>query len=503
MRLENAVEFSIKSIAPERAKTGCLVLGVHTGGTLTRAAQRADRASRGALQGALAQGDLSGKAGSTLLLRGVAGLAAERVLLVGLGERKEFSESAYRDAVRGAANALKELGAKDAVFHLVEEKVGGRGAPWGVRHAVLGIADAFYRFDQLKTQKKPPVPALASVTLAQSAGVVTQHAQGALREAVATSEGAELARTLGNLPSNICTPTYLADEAKKLARRYKLGLEVLERRDMEKLGMGALLSVTKGSHQPPKLIVLRYSGAAKAKKPVVLVGKGITFDTGGISLKSAGEMDEMKYDMSGAASVLGAMRALAGMRAPVNVVAVVPTCENMPGGNASKPGDVVTTLSGQTVEILNTDAEGRLILCDALTYAERFQPDAVIDVATLTGACVIALGHVATGLFSNDQRLADAIRDAGDDAWDRVWQMPLWDDYQEQLRSNFADMANIGGRPAGSVTAACFLSRFTKKMRWAHLDIAGTAWKGGREKGSTARPVPLLVRFVLRHAHVK
>jgi len=503
MRLENAVEFSIKSIAPERAKTGCLVLGVHTGGTLTRAAQRADRASRGALQGALAQGDLSGKAGSTLLLRGVAGLAAERVLLVGLGERKEFSESAYRDAVRGAANALKELGAKDAVFHLVEEKVGGRGAPWGVRHAVLGIADAFYRFDQLKTQKKPPVPALASVTLAQSAGVVTQQAQGALREAVATSEGAELARTLGNLPSNICTPTYLADEAKKLARRYKLGLEVLERRDMEKLGMGALLSVTKGSHQPPKLIVLRYSGAAKAKKPVVLVGKGITFDTGGISLKSAGEMDEMKYDMSGAASVLGAMRALAGMRAPVNVVAVVPTCENMPGGNASKPGDVVTTLSGQTVEILNTDAEGRLILCDALTYAERFQPDAVIDVATLTGACVIALGHVATGLFSNDQRLADAIRDAGDDAWDRVWQMPLWDDYQEQLRSNFADMANIGGRPAGSVTAACFLSRFTKKMRWAHLDIAGTAWKGGREKGSTARPVPLLVRFVLRHAHVK
>ncbi|MGA8050279.1 MAG: leucyl aminopeptidase [Burkholderiales bacterium] len=497
------MEFSIKSIAPERAKTGCVVLGVHTGGTLTRAAQRVDRASRGALRGALAQGDLSGKAGSTLILRGIAGLAAERVLLVGLGEEKEFSESAYREAVRGAANALKELGAKDAVFYLAEEKVGGRGAPWSVRHAVLGIADAFYRFDQLKTQKKPPVPALASVTLAQSAGVVTQQAQGALREAVATSEGAELARTLGNLPSNICTPTYLADEAKKLARRYKLGLEVLERRDMDKLGMGALLSVTKGSHQPPKLIVLRYSGAAKAKKPVVLVGKGITFDTGGISLKSAGEMDEMKYDMSGAASVLGTMRALAGMRAPVNVVAVVPTCENMPGGNASKPGDVVTTLSGQTVEILNTDAEGRLILCDALTYAERFQPDAVIDVATLTGACVVALGHVATGLFSNDQRLADAIRDAGDDAWDRVWQMPLWDDYQEQLRSNFADMANIGGRPAGSVTAACFLSRFTKKMRWAHLDIAGTAWKGGREKGSTARPVPLLVRFVLRHAHVK
>ena len=497
------MEFSIKSISPERAKTGCLVLGVYAGGALTRAAQLADRAARGALRAALAQGDLSGKPGSTLLLRGVAGLGAERVLLVGLGEKKEFAEAPFRDALRGAASALKEIGAGDATLYLAEEKVGKRSAAWCVRHALLGLADAFYRFDRLKTQQKLPTPSVAAVTLAASGGPITLQAQGALKEAAATADGAELARTLGNLPSNICTPGYLADEAKKLARQHRLKLEILERRDMEKLGMGALLSVTKGSHQPPKLIVLRYSGAAKSKKPMVLVGKGITFDTGGISLKSAGEMDEMKFDMSGAASVLGAMRALAGMKAPVNVIALVPTCENMPGGGASKPGDVVTTLSGQTVEILNTDAEGRLILCDALTYAERFQPDAVIDVATLTGACVIALGHVATGLFANDQRLADEIREAGDDAWDRVWQMPLWDDYQEQLRSNFADMANIGGRPAGSVTAACFLSRFTKKLRWAHLDIAGTAWKSGREKGSTARPVPLLVRFVLRHAHVK
>jgi len=275
---------------------------------------------------------------------------------------------------------------------------------------------------------------------------------------------------------------------------------VLERRDMDRLGMGALVSVTKGSHQPPKLIVLHYAGAAKSKKPVVLVGKGVTFDTGGISLKPGAEMDEMKYDMSGAASVLGTLRALAGMKAPVNVIGVVPAVENMPGGGASKPGDVVTTLSGQTVEILNTDAEGRLILCDALTYAERFSPDVMIDIATLTGACVIALGHVASGLFANDDRLAEALRAAGDDAWDRVWHMPLWEDYQEQLRSNFADMANIGGRPAGSVTAASFLARFARKQRWAHLDIAGTAWKGGREKGSTGRPVPLLVRFVLRHA---
>jgi leucyl aminopeptidase len=277
---------------------------------------------------------------------------------------------------------------------------------------------------------------------------------------------------------------------------------VLERKDMEKLGMGALLAVASASHQPPKLIVLRYNNS-KNKRPLVLVGKGITFDTGGISLKPSGEMDEMKFDMSGAGAVLGAIRALAGMKAPLNVVGVIPACENMPGGQATRPGDVVTTLSGQTVEILNTDAEGRLILCDALSYAERFEPEVVLDIATLTGACVIALGHVATGLFANDQKLADEVRAAADDAWDRVWQMPLWEDYQEQLRSNFADFANIGGRPGGSITAACFLARFTRKLRWAHLDIAGTAWKGGREKGSTGRPVPLLVRFALRHAGQK
>lgn len=500
---ESAVEFSIKTLAPERAKTGCLVLGVHPGGALTRAAQLADRAARGALRNALALGDLTAKPGSTLLLRELPGLAAQRVLLVGLGERKEFGEQALRDAVRGAANALRELGAKDATVYLGELRAARRSQPWGLRQLVLGLREAFYRFDQLKTQNKPPAPALSAVTLAQCEGPVTLQTQAAVKEAVATADGAALARTLGNLPPNLCTPSYLADEAKKLARKYKLGLQVLERREMEKLGMGALLSVTRGSHQPPKLIVLRYNGAAKSSKPVVLVGKGITFDTGGISLKPAAEMDEMKYDMSGAASVLGALRALAGMKAPVNVIAVVPTCENMPGGGASRPGDVVTTLSGQTVEILNTDAEGRLILCDALTYTERMQPDVVVDVATLTGACVIALGHVATGMFANDQKLADELRAAGEDAWDRVWQMPLWEDYQEQLRSNFADMANIGGRPAGSVTAACFLSRFAKKLRWAHLDIAGTAWRSGRDKGSTARPVPLLVRFVLRHAGAK
>ena len=494
------MEFSIKTLSPERTRTGCLVLGVHPGGVLTRAAQLADRAARGALREVLAKGDLSGKSGATLLLHRVPGLAAERVLLVGLGEQKEFGPATFRDAVRSAANVLKELGAKDAAWFIAEAKVPGQALAWNVRHTVLGVREAFYRFDQLKTQKKAPEPALASVTIALTGAPAAPQAQRALKEAVATADGVDLARTLGNLPANICTPSYLAEEARKLARQFKLGVEVLERRDMEKLGMGALLAVTSGSQQPPKLIVLRYRGAAKGRKPLVLVGKGITFDSGGISLKPAAEMDEMKYDMSGAGSVLGTLRALAGMKAPVNAIGVIPACENMPGGAAIKPGDVVTTLSGQTVEILNTDAEGRLILCDALAYAERLAPDAVLDIATLTGACVIALGHVATGLFANEQRLADELRAAGDDAWDRVWQMPLWEDYQEQLRSNFADMANVGGRPAGCITAACYLARFTGGLRWAHLDIAGTAWKAGREKGSTGRPVPLLVRFALRRA---
>src|SRR5438270_4687643 len=489
------MEFSIKKLAPETAKAGCIVVGVHQGGELTQAARAVDQASKGAVRAALR--DLSGKTGSTLLLRGLPGVAAERVLLAGLGEGKEFAEAAFRDAVRAAGAALKELGARDAALFLADLKVGSRPSTWNVRHAVLAMSDAFYRFDELKTQKKSPDPALGSVILPFSPN---SQLEQALTEAAATADGAALARKLGNLPANLCTPTYLAEEAKKVARQFKLGIDVLERRDMVKLGMGAMLSVTQASHQPPKLIVLRYSGAAKSRKPVVLVGKGITFDTGGTSLKPAGEMDEMKFDMSGAGSVLGTIRALAGMKAPVNVVGVIPTCENMPGGRAVKPGDVVTTLSGQTVEILNTDAEGRLILCDALTYAERYKPELVIDIATLTGACVIALGHVATGLFANDQKLADEVRAAADDAWDRVWQMPLWEEYQEQLRSNFADFANIGGRPGGSITAASFLARFTRKLRWAHLDIAGTAWRSGREKGSTGRPVPLLVRFALRHA---
>ena len=494
------MEFSIKALAPERHATGCLVLGVLGKDALSPAGMRADRAAGGALKRALERGDLASRAGATLLLHSVAGMAAQRVLLASFGERKELGAAAYHDTLRGVAGALKNLACADATLALLDVRVPGRDGAWHVRQAVLGLEDAFYRFDRLKTRKKIPPPALAAVTLAQVGSRVDVAAQRALKEAAATAKGVALARTLGNLPANICTPSYLAGEARKLARKFRLGIDVLERRDLDRLGMGALVSVTRGSREPPKLIVLKYRGAGRKTKPIVLVGKGVTFDTGGISLKPAAEMDEMKFDMSGAGSVLGALRALAGMRAPLNAIGVIPACENMPGGDATRPGDIVTTLSGQTVEVLNTDAEGRLILCDALTYAERFAPDVVVDIATLTGACVIALGHVATGLFANDRELADELLAAGEDAWDRCWQMPLWEDYQEQLRSNFADMANIGGRPAGSITAACYLARFMRDQRWAHLDIAGTAWKSGRDKGSTGRPVPLLVRFALRHA---
>ncbi|NBR26848.1 MAG: leucyl aminopeptidase, partial [Betaproteobacteria bacterium] len=325
-------------------------------------------------------------------------------------------------------------------------------------------------------------------------------AAAGLEQGLAVAHGVSLARDLGNLPGNVCTPTYLAGAARDLAKHYRMKLTVLERAQMEKLGMGALLSVARGSVQPPKLIVLEYRGGPAGQRPVALVGKGVTFDTGGISLKPAPEMDEMKFDMCGAASVLGTLKAIAEMKLRINVVGLIPATENMPGGRATKPGDIVTTMSGQTVEILNTDAEGRLILCDALTYAERYKPQAVIDIATLTGACVIALGHVVSGLFANDDALAREVLNAGEASGDRAWHLPLHDEYQEQLNSNFADFANIGGRPAGAVTAACYLSRFTKKFKWAHLDIAGTAWKSGKEKGATGRPVPLLTQFLIKRA---
>jgi leucyl aminopeptidase len=492
-----AVEFSIKACSPAKQRSACVVVGVFEPRKMSSSAQAIDEAANGYVADIIRRGDMEGKAGATLLVHNVPNIAADRVLLVGLGKEQEFHDKEYRDAIACAARALNGTGATDGTMFLTELAVENRSIAWRVRQAAMAVSDALYSFDQLKSKKEDAPRPLRKLTFAIGERSDVALAEDALIQGQAIADGVSLAKELGNLPGNICTPTYLAQRAAQLAKQFKLKVEVLERADMEKLGMGSFLSVANGSHQPPKFITLHYRGAKAAIKPIVLVGKGITFDTGGISLKPAPEMDEMKFDMCGAASVLGTMKALATMKLPINVVGIVPTTENMPGGRATKPGDIVTSMSGQTIEILNTDAEGRLILCDALTYAERFQPDAVIDIATLTGACVIALGHVATGILANDDDLAHELLASGQQAQDRAWQLPLWDDYQEQLKSNFADMANIGGRAAGTITAACFLSRFAKAYRWAHLDIAGTAWKSGKEKGATGRPVPLLTHYLL------
>ncbi len=494
------MEFSIKSGTPEKQRSDCVVVGVFESRKLTLPAELLDKAATGYISDILRRGDMDGKAGSTLILHNVPGTLCERVLLVGLGKEKEFHEKEFGSAVRTAIKVLNDTGTIDASFFLTELAVRKRSVSWRVRQTVMIALDATYRFDQFKSKKEEPRRPLRKLTLGVERRNELATAEAALNQGVAIAGGMKLTKDLGNLPPNVCHPSYLADCARDMARKLGLACEILEAADMEKLAMHSLLSVARGSHQPPKLIVLHYTGGKSGDKPIVLVGKGVTFDTGGISLKPGAEMDEMKYDMCGAASVLGTMQAVARMALPINLTVIVPATENMPGGGATRPGDIVTSMSGQTIEILNTDAEGRLILCDALTYAERFEPDTVIDVATLTGACVIALGHIATGLYANKDSLAHDLLNAGDEAHDRAWHMPLWDDYQELLKSPFADMGNIGGRWGGSITAACFLSRFTKKFKWAHLDIAGTAWKSGNDKGATGRPVPLLAHYLLQRA---
>ena len=494
------MEFSIKSGSPEKQRSACVVVGVFESRKLTLPAELLDKAANGYISDIVRRGDMEGKAGSTLLLHNVPGTLCDRVLMVGLGKEKDFREKEFTSAIRTTVKTLNETGAFDASIFLTELAVKKRSIGWRVRQTAMIALEATYRFDQFKSKKDEVRRPLRKLTLGVERRNELAQSEEALSQGIAIAEGMALAKDLGNLPPNICHPTYLAERAQAMAEEFGLGCEVLERDDMEKLGMHSLLSVARGAHQPPKLIVLNYKGSKASEKPLVLVGKGVTFDTGGISLKPGADMDEMKYDMCGAASVLGTMQAVARMRLPINLTVIVPATENMPGGNATRPGDIVASMSGQTIEILNTDAEGRLILCDALTYAERFEPDTVIDVATLTGACVVALGGVASGLFANKDGLARELLEAGDEAHDRAWHMPLWDDYQELLKSPFADMANIGGRWGGAVTAACFLSRFTKKFDWAHLDIAGTAWKSGAEKGATGRPVPLLTHYILQLA---
>jgi len=491
------MDFSLKHNAPEKSASACLIITVSQPRKLSASGQSVDKACKGYLREVLKNGDMEGKTGQTLMLPAVPGVTAQRILLVGIGKDSEMNEGVYIRVVNAVASALAASGARDAEVFPADIKLKGRDTAWKVRQAALLLANSEYRFEQCKSGKKQPPLKLRkahfNVDRKQAAAAKT-----ALDEAAAISAGMSLTRDLGNLPANVCTPSYLASQAKQLAKGEKrLRVTVLGEPEMKKLKMGSLLSVSAGSRQPARLIVFEYRGAKASEAPIALVGKGVTFDTGGISLKPGLAMDEMKFDMCGAASVFGTIKAVNQMQLPINVVGVVPATENMPGGLATRPGDIVTSMSGQTIEILNTDAEGRLILCDALTYAGKYKPRCVIDIATLTGAVIVALGKVPSGVMGNDRKLIDDLVGCGQQIYDRIWELPLWDDYQDQLKSNFADMANIGGRDAGTITAACFLSRFTKDYKWAHLDIAGTAWKSGEEKGATGRPVPLLTQYIL------
>lgn len=500
------MEFSTQTSASlHQLKTAALAVGVYTGGALSPAAETIDRASNGAVSAAL-KAEFKAKAGSHLALHNLPGVSAARVILVGLGAQDAYAASVHANAEEAFARYCVGASLAEGVSTLAAIDCPDATLRARARSAACAAGLSVYRYTATLGKEKDALPKLKKFTVWVPRAQATQ-AQAGLREGRAIANGMNLTRELGDLPPNVCTPTYLGNTAKKLAKEFKsLKAEVLNAKQIEALKMGSFLSVARGSYEPPAFIVLRHApaggkAASKGDKgPIVLVGKGITFDSGGISIKPAANMDEMKYDMCGAASVLGTLRAIAELELGREVIGLIPACENLPSGRANKPGDVVTSMSGQTIEILNTDAEGRLVLCDALTYAERFKPAAVIDIATLTGACVVALGHVNSGLFSKNDELADSLLKAGLEAHDTAWRMPLDDAYQEQLHSNFADMANIGGMPAGSVTAACFLSRFTKNYPWAHLDIAGTAWRGGKDKGASGRPVPLLVHYLLAQA---
>ncbi|ARN75376.1 leucyl aminopeptidase [Oceanicoccus sagamiensis] len=479
---------------PEALRSQCIITPVFADGKLSKAAKRLNKASGGVIQAMVKRGDISGKAGETLLLPAISGVKADRVLLLGCGTGKQLAEADFRKLISAGLKGASSNKLKDSCLLLDEISVQGRDAAWMAGQVAIAGGSANYRYSETLSKPKPAAT-LKRVTLSSK---TDKQSKASAAQGKAIALGMNVAKELGNLPGNICTPSYLAKQAKALGRKHKnLSVTVVEEKKMRELGMGSLLSVTAGTDQPAKLIVMEYKGAAKSQKPHALVGKGITFDSGGISLKPGAAMDEMKYDMCGAASVMGTMTAITALKLPINVVAVIAAAENLPNGNATKPGDVVTSMSGQTIEVLNTDAEGRLVLCDALTYVEKFKPQSVIDIATLTGACVVALGKHASGLYSNEDDFAEELLDAGKHIGDKAWHMPLWDEYQSQLNSNFADIANIGGPGGGSITAACFLSRFAKNMRWAHMDIAGTAWNSGGNKGATGRPVGLLTQYLI------
>ena len=495
------MKFRLETETPNNLNTSCIVVPIFEENKLSKAASSLDQVTNGAISEVLKTGDLGTDLSDTLMLHYLPNLSSTRVLLIQSGKPQGIEETSYLKLIKTTASALKSLKISEAHLALQEISVENADAQWQIRQLVSQFEDVFYRFKECKS--KPKEEDSNTIELESLAILIDPDhqslAEAGLNEGQAIALGKTLCKNLANRPGNICTPTHLAEQALDLDTAYTtISTSVLEENEMEALGMGSFLSVSRGSQEPAKLVSIEYNGGQAGDAPYLFVGKGITFDTGGISLKPGPGMDEMKFDMGGAASVLGLMKTVAEMELPLNVVGVLACAENMPSGIATKPGDIVTTMSGKTVEILNTDAEGRLVLCDTLTYAlEKYKPQCTLDIATLTGACLMALGNHASGLFTEDEELAADILAAGELSHDKAWRLPLWDEYQEQLDSNFADIANIGGRVGGAITAACFLSRFTEGYRWAHLDIAGTAWAQGKNKGSTGRPVAMLSQFLL------
>lgn len=497
------MEFSVKSGSPEKQRSACIVVGVFEPRRLTAVAEQLDEISEGYISNLLRRGDLEGKAGQMLLLHHVPNILSERVLLVGCGKERELDERQYKQIISKTIKTLNETGSMEAVCFLSELHVKSRDIYWKVRQAVETTQDTLYSFLAMKTKKGEPRRPLRKIVFNVPTRRELPIGERAVEHGLAIAAGMKTTKDVANMPPNICNPAYLLDQAKELETYPSVTVESVNEKQMHELGMHSYLAVGRGSANESIMSIIHHKGGEEGEAPVVLVGKGLTFDSGGISLKPGEAMDEMKYDMGGAAGVLGTMHAIAQLNLPINVIGILAGCENMPDANAYRPGDILTTMSGQTVEVLNTDAEGRLVLCDALTFVERYEPDLVIDVATLTGACIIALGAHATGIMSNHNPLAHELLNASEQSGDKAWRLPLWDEYQSQLDSPFADMTNLGGRAAGTITAACFLSRFTKKYNWAHMDIAGTAWRSGKNKGATGRPVPMLSQFLMNRAGIE
>ena len=495
------MDYSIETSALDKLETDCIIVGIYENQQLSPFAAEVDRLTEGLVTTFIDRGDIKGNNADTLLINYIPNSPIQRILVVGFGDQTAVTQKSYRKALSAAIAVLKGLNIKSACASLLDIDMQSADIQWKARQIIEIFNDALYVFEQTKSEAVSKA-SIESLSI-WSTSALEQQVNLGITQGTAIAKGIDLTKLLADLPANICTPTFLAEQAVAIAAASdKTSVEVLEESDMEALGMGSFLAVSRGSRQPAKLIVLNYQGGNKDSQPIVLVGKGLTFDAGGISLKGGAGMDEMKYDMCGGASVLGTLQAAIEMDLPLNIIGIVPSSENLPDGDANKPSDVLTSMSGLTIEILNTDAEGRLILCDALTYAKRFKPAVVIDIATLTGACLVALGRNTSAVLGNDDALCDDLLNASETACDNLWRLPMWDEYHEQLKSNFADLANIGGRDAGTITAACFLSRFAEDFRWAHLDVAGTAWRsGGLAKGATGRPVPLLTQYLINRAN--